>query len=448
MNNEEQLKKELLELIKTGEGYTLEFKESFTSSIGREICAFANASGGNILLGVRDDNSIRGIKLSNDLSSKIQTIIRNIDPKLNVIFELVEDVVVISVPEGNDKPYAVNKEFYLRQGSNSQKLTRDEILEFFRNSNKISFEKQVNNDFDLKKDFDNYKFESFIAKTNIPKNLSKNHILKNLNLLTTNKPNNACVLLFPHRVTKFFLSADISCVLYAGQSIMLDKKVFDADLISNFENALQFILRNIKTRADIVGVRRVETPEIPEKALREAILNAMIHRDYFIEGRILINIFEDRVEIFNPGKLLFPPEELGKISITRNPILADCMHRAGFVEKIGSGIKRIKDLVPDVEIKTSSDWFMVTFKRKQTEKIRSKSDANRTQIGRKSDEKERQIWIIQYLKENKTIKSKDIIDKFKIAKDTAVRDLKDLIEQKLIVKKGAGNNIWYELKDV
>ena len=279
-------KKELLELVKTGEGYTLEFKEDYSSSIDKEICAFANGNGGKILLGVNDNNVIIGFTSSNRLASQIQTIARNMEPSLTVDFEIVENVGIINVPEGKDKPYSIGGKHYLRQGSNSQRLNRDELIEFLQNCNRVSFEKQINFDFDFKKDFDKSKFESFIGKAGISDSLPKKHILKNLNLLTDNKPNNACVLLFPHRVTKFFLSADISCVLYKGnnKAEMLDKKVFDADFISNYENALIFILRNIKNKAEIIDLIRVETPEIPKDALREVILNAMIHKIILLKG--------------------------------------------------------------------------------------------------------------------------------------------------------------------
>ena len=123
----------------------------------------------------------------------------------------------------------------------------------------------------------------------------------------------------------------------------------------------------------------------------QAILNAMIHRDYFIEGRILINIFENKVEIMNPGKLLFDEKELGNISVPRNPIIADCMLRAGFVEKIGSGIKRIKELVPNVKFEISSNWFRVVFDRKKVSNEIMKSSE-------KSSEK-----IVRLIAQNKNI---------------------------------------------
>ena len=162
-------------------------------------------------------------------------------------------------------------------------------------------------------------------------------------------------------------------------------------------------------------------------------------------GKDQINISPDKVEIINPGRLLFPKEELGKRSVLRNPILVDLIHRLGLVEKAGSGIKRMQKLAKadniTVEFKTGM-FFEVIFYRK----IRSKSDTNRTQIGHKSDTKIREKWILNYLKENKVIKTIDIMNQFNIVKDTTSRDLKSLIKQNKIVRKGGGNNVWYELK--
>lgn len=197
-------KKELLELIETGEGYTLEFKESVSNNLGKEICAFANADGGKIILGVRDDGSIKGLKLSNSDTSKIQDIARNMDPSFHIFIKQVEDIVLINVPVGKNKPYSVNGHFYIRQGANCQQLKTEEVREFFQNMNKISFEKKINTDFDFKKDFNGVVFKNYVSKVGIDKSLPKEHILKNLNLLTDSKVNNACVLLFSNKVTNFF----------------------------------------------------------------------------------------------------------------------------------------------------------------------------------------------------------------------------------------------------
>ena len=204
---------------------------------------------------------------------------------------------------------------------------------------------------------------------------------------------------------------------------MLDKKVFESDFLSNFENAVLFILRNTKTRADIINLRRVETPEIPEAALREAVLNAMIHRDYFISGRILIEIYEDKVKILNPGKLLFNPKDFGNVSILRNPILAGCLQRTEFIEKIGSGIKRIKKLFPSVRFNIDTDWFCIIFKRqKSIESIKSSE---------KSSEK-----ILALIKQNPRISAREISEKIKLSSRAIEKQINNLKKEGLLERIG------------
>ncbi|MDG6224091.1 MAG: ATP-binding protein [Candidatus Thermoplasmatota archaeon] len=112
---------ELVDVVKTGEGYTIELKESLSSTIEKDICAFANSSGGKIIIGVEDrTGDIKGYKLTNSDRSKIQDIARNMNPAFNARIEQVRDMVVIYVSEGKDKPYTVNGHFYLRYGANSQ----------------------------------------------------------------------------------------------------------------------------------------------------------------------------------------------------------------------------------------------------------------------------------------------------------------------------------------
>lgn len=369
-------KQKLLEIIKTGEGYTSEFKDSFNASSGKElgkaICAFANASGGKIILGASDNDSIKGFSLTNEHRSRIHTIARDMDPSFQVTIDKVSNLAVIYVPEGKEKPYAFSGRFYLRQGSNSQQLKRNEIQRFFQKANLIRFDRKANQDFDIEKDFNNQKFKDFLSRAQISRSLQKDHILKNLNLITEGKLNNAGVLFFSHKISKFFLNSIVGCVLYASSTKLkiLDKTEFDADFVSNFNNAVVFALRNLRTEYIIKKIEREEKPEVPEEVLRELIINAMIHRDYFSEGRVLIEIFSDRVEISNPGDSLSKKEDFGKTSISRNPLLVDMVQRLKFVEKIGSGINRVKHtLKRRVRFEISADWFRVIIKRDVTENV-------------------------------------------------------------------------------
>ena len=154
-------RKQLEKLILYGEGFNLEFKTSLSRDFGKELCAFANALGGKIIIGVNDAGKIIGVKNLNHLKSEVQTIARNIDPPLLIDIESVEGVLIVNVPEQHSKPYSVNGKFYMREGTNSQQMKRDEIREFFFKEGLIHFDEMVNNKFDLKKDLSPVKFAEF-----------------------------------------------------------------------------------------------------------------------------------------------------------------------------------------------------------------------------------------------------------------------------------------------
>ena len=152
-------KKELNFILQEGEGLKLEFKESL-NNLDKELVAFANSEGGRIFLGVTDNKRIKGINITNKLKSGIQDIANNCDPKIKIRFEEFENILIIHVKEGQDKPYKCKEGFFIRTGPNSQKLKRDEIIDLIHDSGKIRFDAQLNRKFDRKKDFDKNKLRS------------------------------------------------------------------------------------------------------------------------------------------------------------------------------------------------------------------------------------------------------------------------------------------------
>jgi ATP-dependent DNA helicase RecG len=188
-------KKELNQILQKGEGQFVEFKENFDKELAKEIVAFANASGGRIFLGINDDNQISGMSITNRLKSQIMDMAKNCDPKILLELEELENILIIDVPEGDNKPYQCAKGFYLRLGPNSQKLTRDEILKFSIKENIIRFDEQVCPGFDFK-DFDDEKFEYYLKLANISKILDKKDILRNLRAVTKDGMTNAGILFF------------------------------------------------------------------------------------------------------------------------------------------------------------------------------------------------------------------------------------------------------------
>jgi ATP-dependent DNA helicase RecG len=126
-------------LLQGGETHEVEFKEGL-EGLDKELVAFANSSGGRILLGVRDDGTIKGLDIINKLKSQVQDIANNCEPKIEVNLEAVGDILVVNVPEGRNKPYMCRRGFYIKIGPNSQKLSRDEILKFGVKEGRVRFD--------------------------------------------------------------------------------------------------------------------------------------------------------------------------------------------------------------------------------------------------------------------------------------------------------------------
>ncbi|MYA03333.1 MAG: transcriptional regulator [Caldilineaceae bacterium SB0664_bin_22] len=362
-------------LIQEGEGTTLEFKERLSSSFARELVALANAIGGRILLGVRDDGTVIGIQDSNNLRARIQDIARNCDPPVQVHAEPVGQVVTIHVKESASKPVQCSEGFFLRQGAVTQKLSRDEIRDMFRLEGTVRFDLAPCPRFDYPNDFDRGKFDVWLSLSGITGQPRVEDILVNIGAAERANDalrfRNAGVLFFAKNPRRFFPQAYITCLLARGTDKVhiLDRKDFDGGIVADIEDALRFVERNTRTAYRIEGLRRSNIPEYPTNALREAITNAVMHRDWFIDGaNVFVEIYTDRIEVVSPGSL---PQglqltDLGSRSIRRNALIADLLHHIDFIEKAGTGIRRIRNEVraqgsPEPKFEANG-FFTVTFR--------------------------------------------------------------------------------------
>ncbi len=363
-------------LIQQGEGTTLEFKESLSSSFSRELVAMANTVGGKLLLGVRDDGTVTGVKDSNALRARIQDIARNCDPPVKVLVEPVDDVLAIHVRESDAKPVQCSEGFFWRQGAVTQKLSRDEIRDFFRSEGVIRFDLSPCPRFSFPEDFDRDKYDAWLKLSGISGQPPVEDVLVNIEAAERAGGKllfrNAGVLFFAKNVRHFFPEAYITCLLGKGADKVhiLDRRDFDGGMVADIEDALNFIERNTRTAYRIESLRRENIPEYPMKALREAITNAVMHRDWFFEGaNVFVEIYANRIEVISPGGLPsgLEPAELGRKSVRRNPLVADLLHRIEFIEKAGTGIRRIRDEAreqgcPEPEFNTQGTFFVVVFR--------------------------------------------------------------------------------------
>ncbi|MBD3243672.1 MAG: hypothetical protein GF331_23985 [Chitinivibrionales bacterium] len=375
--------KQLKKLIALGEGQTIEFKQSVGSQLGREMCAMANTIGGTVLVGVNDGGEITKLGNQNRLKSQVQSIAREMDPPLTVKVSSVGGVLVVVVPESRAKPHSVAGRFYLREGASSQQMRRSEIREFFFREGLVYFDEAPNGKFRLTRDFSKESYSQFLEASELPRNLARTDVLRNLKVVADGKMTNAGALLFCRKASDHLISATVTCVLFQGTDKVkiLDQKVYDRDLVSNYRDAVVYLQSHLNTEY-IITLTRTNKLELPEEALREALLNALAHRDYRSSANVQVYIFSDRVEIVNPGGLVagMKLEDLGRKSMPRNPLLFGLLHRMHLVENVGSGMKRMNQLLkadglPPLQVEADENWFTVTFRRSVTDRPQSQLES-------------------------------------------------------------------------
>jgi ATP-dependent DNA helicase RecG len=458
--------KELELILDEGEGFRIEFKESL-KNIDKEIVAFANSSGGRIFIGIGDDNIVTGINITNKLKSQVQDMANNCQPPVDVLIEEFGNILIINVLEIVDKPCKCSAGFYTRIGPNSQKLDRNDIIEFFQSEGKIRFDELVNLRFDYDTHFDHAKFEGFLRLAGISKILDTPSMLENLGVAEKQEGklifNNSGILFFSKNLDDIYSNTAVTCALFDGTEKIdiLDRRDFNEDLISNIDGTMIFLKRYLAVKYEMTGEpQRKEIPEIPFDALREAVINAVAHRDYFEKGtNVMVEIFDDRVEITNFGGLVkgLKPEDFGKRSMPRNPKIAGLLNRVEYIEKMGTGINKIKKMVkaaglPLVEFEYNT-FFSVIFKRPALkkpavldegdevfEKIRVALDdaINEELIERVSDGvKSRLINELYFIEQNGFITSNIIESTRNISARSAKRDLSILKNLGIVIFEGS-----------
>ncbi|GAB7015841.1 ATP-binding protein [Methanogenium cariaci] len=363
---------QLTALITLGEGYTTEFKKSRTSSLGREICAFANATGGVILIGVSDDGEIAGVTDHNRLKSEVQTIARSAEPPIAVEVESIGEVLSVTVPAQQSKPYSFGGKFFIREGASSQQMSRNEIREFFYSEGLIHFDETPCKRFAIDRDLTVASWERFVKRARLPDGLDMYAALRNLHLLHDDQMTQAGAWLLTEDITGISRSATVTCALFQGTDKVhiLDRKEYTGDLYSIYGDCMAYLQSKLTTALIPHATGRDERLELPVEALREALVNSIVHRDYRSTANVQVYIFQDRVEIVTPGGLPAGMQEkdLGTKSVPRNPLLFGIFQRMGLVEQIGSGIRRIRQVcqnygVAEPDIDVSESWVMTTFRR-------------------------------------------------------------------------------------
>lgn len=442
-------KKEIGGVEKVKESQNVEFKESWRDEYLKILCAFANTNGGILYLGVSDNGKALGLnnlkQLLEVLPNKIRSSL-NIIPSVNVESIEGKEIIKIEVPP-SEVPVSYNGKFYVRAGSTTQEVSGTELIKFLMKRQRLSWDALLSDAGIEEIDEETVsKFKEMVKdRLAISQSDSVEKILENLELIRDGKLTNAAVLLFGKNPQKYFLNTISRVGRFKTPTEILDTVEIRGNLFSQVEKLVEAIKKHLNVRYVIEGIERKDVWDYPIPAIREACINALIHRDYMDQADIQIKIYDDRIWFWNPGSLpegitveMLKEEHPSK---PRNKLIAMTFYYAGLIEKWGTGTKRMVELcrdhgLPEPEFKEFGDGFSVTFYK----------DIYNEEYLKKLGLNDRQIKAVLYVKEKGKITNKEYQEITGASKATSTRDLSELIEKGIFIKIGStGKGTYYEL---
>ena len=452
------------ELIGEGESEAVELKPTLSqiNDIVESVSAFSNKKGGRILVGVSNSGKILGVEVGKDTIEKLTNKIRDntepvVYPSISVVDASGKEVIVIEIKESLDKPVLAFGRPFKRVGRSSLRMAKDEYERTIvgKHREELRFDNRICEEAGLE-DIDEGKVRWFVREARRKRGLAVedgtlvNDALAKLNLLGNNKLTNAAILLFGKDPQQFFMQSEVKCIALPTTEFVKPYDTYQAyegNLFEQVDKSTAFVLENIRRPLWVEpGEIAARHPyELPREAVREAIVNAIIHRDYNSPSKVQVRLFPDRVEIWNPGQL--PPQlEIGDLkkphpSIPHNPLLFRQFYRAAFVEDAGGGIidiiSRCNDIgLPEPSFKQTMGSFITTIWRSVL------VDEYLSGLGLN----DRQRRSIGYAEQHKRITNREYRDLFGVGRDTAHRDLTELVEKGVFRIFGRGRSTYYTLK--
>ena len=431
--------------IGAGENFTTEFKREYTEEIKKTIVAFANTSGGTLYIGVNDDKSITGVKNPDETLLQVTNVVRSaIKPDVTMFVDYKTEkigetsVIVVTVQRGTACPYYLTGKgirpegVYVRQGASSVPASETVILNMIKETDGTQYEvvRSLNQDLTFNE------AEKFFQMENILFGLNQQ---KTLHLKTTDDIyTNLGLLLSDQSVHT------IKLAVFEGfeKEVFKDRREFSGSLLKQLEDVFSFLDMYNHNHAKVKGLFREDRQDYPEEALREALLNAAVHRDYAFSSSTLISIFNDRIEFVSVGGLpkgVSLDDILLGLSVPRNENLANVLYRLHLIEAYGTGIPTIMrsytSCVRKPELQVTGNAFKVTLPNRNTNS--SKANINEASFT-ESEEK-----IITLLEKKGEIIRRDIEDVLTVSQAMAVRLLRGLVDKGIIRVIGGGKKTRY-----
>jgi len=436
------------------ENQNIEWKESWRDEYLKWICGFANADGGKLFIGINDKGEVIGIENAIKLLDEIPNKVRNLlGLVINVELKYENGKEYLEITTDN-YPFPVNYkgQYHYRSGSTKQELQGAALDKFLLQKKGKRWDSVPIPNVSVS-DLD-YKTFDFFRKRSIKSNRidetvlteSNEHILENLQLTENKYLKRAAILLFYPNPEKFITGAFIKIGYFQSDSELIFQDEVHGNLFNQIETSIDLLFtKYIKAIISYEGIQRIETYEYPKEAIREALLNAISHKDYSCGIPIQISVYDDKLMIWNEGILPenWTIENLIKKHASKpyNPDIANAFFRSGYIELWGRGTIKILEIcetlgLPNPIYNYEGHDFWVTFRKNiYNQEYLEKLGLN-----------QRQMSVIMFVKLKNKISNKEYQQIAKCSRNTATNDLKDLVSKKLLKPseiKGAGS--FYEL---
>ena len=440
--------------MKFQETETVELKSIVMDDIKKEIIAFANCDGGTVYVGVADDGTVLGVENADECALQISNMVRDAvkpDATMFIHYETLDcegkAVVAVNIQRGTNRPYYLAKKglrpegVYVRQGYSSVPATDTAIRQMIKETDGDSFEnmRSINQALTFettKKEFEKRNIAFGQPQMQTLKLVSADGVYTNLGLLLSEQ----C----PHT---------IKAAVFEGtnQNVFKDRREFSGSLMQQLNEVYDYIDFHNQTHATFQKLLRIDTRDYPEVAVREALLNSLVHRDYSFRASTLISIYEDRIEFVSIGGLL-PGLELDDlmmgVSVCRNPHLANVFYRLQLIEAYGTGMKKIMGAYADIpvqpKIATTNNAFKIILPNVNATPKTVKSPKeieNAAALVLDSNEEK----ILQFLMEHPMITRKEAQALLEVSQSTAGRILKAMVDSGQIKQLGGSRTTRYEL---
>lgn len=428
------------------ESETLELKEIVVEDIKKEIIAFANSAGGTLYVGVADDGGIVGIDNPDTVTQQISNMVRDsIKPDVTMFIrydtKVVDgkQIVAVEVQRGTERPYYLAKKglrpegVYVRQGTSSVPATTTAIRRMIKDTDGDSFEAMRSLEQNLTFQATTKEFEGRNIAFGAPQ-------MKTLGVLNTDGIYTNLGLLLSEQCTH-----TVKAAVFEGtdQSIFRDRQEFTGSLLQQLNEVYEYIDRRNQVRATFDKLRRIDTRDYPEVAIREALLNSLVHRDYSFSASTLISVYDDRIEFTSIGGLpvgVSLDDIMIGLSVCRNPKLANVFYRLELIEAYGTGMKKIMGAYENSDKKPAIETTDNAFKI-----ILPNLNEGSGSLSLAGTDNEVERLVLEFIEKRGSITRKEVEATVDMKQTAAGRLLSKMIQKNLIVQTGQGKNTKYTL---